>query len=112
MLPFRCWVKEVRVVTAASESFNSLDFSLLFTMIRRGVGNNFWGFGGSVLNKSVQAHLWCYHLSANLKLGYRSDWLVSSITFSQGPGTQPDVKYTAVSANYQKQLSQVNTEHL
>lgn len=73
------------------------------------MGNNFWGFGEVVFWINLYKPIF----SANLKLGYRSDWPVSSITFSQGPGTQPGVKYTAVSANDQKELLQVNysSEH-
>lgn len=93
--------------TAASEYFNSLDFSLLFTMIRRqkfyGVweivsgelGGLFWiNLYKSICTFIISVQTWNLDQSR-----YRSHWPVPNIIFSHGQGTQPNLKYTAVSAN-------------
>lgn len=61
--------------TAASEYFNSLDFSLLFTMIRRQKFYGVWQIvsgelgGGRVGSICTNPSMLLYHLNANLKLG-------------------------------------------
>lgn len=59
---------------AATLYFNNLDFSLVFTMIRKqkfyGVEETVSGeLGEVVLDQSVQTRLYFYHLCVNLKLG-------------------------------------------
>lgn len=118
-----CWVKKCQGrFTAASECFSSLDFSLLFTMIRRQNFYGVWEIVPGELGVSFCINLYkaiCIFITSVQTWSldwsrYRSHWPVSNIIFSHGQGTQPHLKYTAVSANDEKNPLQVNyvAEHL